>query len=217
MRPMLALLGLLVVAPLSTPTPADEDTRTVLTGVVTKVIDADTIDVELTSGPIRIRLHGIDAPERGQPWENESTAALTKRILGEEVDIEPFQQDRYDRLIGIIFLGDIDINAELVQQGHAWAYRRYMRKSDAALCADEAQARLAKRGLWSLPRTNASPPGNGASARPSRPSPTTRPRPRNTASPASARSSTPAPICLTVTACTPGLIFGMYSGTLRKR
>lgn len=151
MRPALALLSLLALMSLALPAHADDDPRTVLTGVVTKVIDADTIDVELSSGPIRIRLHGIDSPERGQPWEPESTAALKRRILGKEVDVEPFQQDRYDRLIGIIYLGDIDINAELVQQGHAWAYRRYMRKADAALCADEAQARLARRGLWSLP------------------------------------------------------------------
>lgn len=152
MRPALALTCLLL-ATLAVPTAhADDDTRPVLTGVVTKVIDADTVDVQLASGPIRIRLHGIDSPERDQPWEDESTAALKQRILGKQVDIEPFQQDRYDRLIGMIFLGDIDINAELVQQGHAWAYRRYMRKTDAALCADEAQARLAKRGLWSLPK-----------------------------------------------------------------
>lgn len=154
MRPALTLTCLLLTTLVASTTPADDDTRTVLTGVVTKVIDADTVDVKLASGPIRIRLHGIDSPERGQPWEDESTAALKERILGKQVDVEPFQQDRYDRLIGIIFLGDIDINAELVQHGHAWAYRRYMRKSDAALCADEAQARLAKRGLWSLPKND---------------------------------------------------------------
>jgi micrococcal nuclease len=124
----------------------------VLTGEVTKVIDADTIDVQLTSGPIRVRLHGIDSPERGQPWEDESTAALKKRILGKQVDIEPFEQDRYDRLIGIVFLGDTNINAELVQNGHAWAYRQYMRKEDGTLCADETRARISKRGLWSQSR-----------------------------------------------------------------
>lgn len=152
MRPILVLACLLLATLGASPAHADDDTRTVLTGAVTKVIDADTVDVQLASGPIRIRLHGIDSPERGQPWEDESTAALKQRILGKQVDVEPFQQDRYDHLVGIIFLGDIDINAELVQQGHAWAYRRYMKKADAALCADEAQARLAKRGLWSLPK-----------------------------------------------------------------
>jgi micrococcal nuclease len=124
----------------------------VLTGKVINVVDADTIDVELTSGPIRVRLHGIDSPERGQPWEDESTTALKKRILNQEVDIEPFQQDRYERLIGIVFLNDTNINAELVREGHAWAYRQYMRKEDGTLCADEARARLSGKGLWSLSR-----------------------------------------------------------------
>lgn len=130
-----------------------DDTQPVLTGTVTKVIDADTIDVKLTSGPIRVRFHGIDAPERGQPWEDEATAALKERILGKEVEIEPFEQDRYDRLIGIVYLGDVNINAELVQLGHAWAYRQYMRKDDKTLCADETLARIQKKGLWSLSKS----------------------------------------------------------------
>ncbi|MEO8309387.1 MAG: thermonuclease family protein [Pseudomonadota bacterium] len=123
--------------------------RTVLTGKVIKVIDADTIDVALSSGPIRVRLHAIDAPERNQPWGKQSTAALKQRVMGKQVDIEPFGQDRYDRMVGTVFLGDDDINAELVRQGNAWVYRQYSGKADATLCADEQQARLAGKGLWS--------------------------------------------------------------------
>jgi endonuclease YncB( thermonuclease family) len=124
----------------------------VLTGVVTKVVDADTIDVQLASGPIRIRLHGIDAPEKSQPWGREAAAFLRGKILNYTVELEPFQQDRYQRMIAIVHSGGVDVNAELVRLGHAWAYRKYMRKADAALCANEAEARLARRGLWSLPR-----------------------------------------------------------------
>jgi endonuclease YncB( thermonuclease family) len=102
----------------------------VLTGKVIKVIDADTIDVQLTSGPIRIRFHGID-------------------VMGKEVDVEPFEQDQYERMAGIVHLGDVNINAELVQEGHAWAYRQYMRKADRTLCVDETLARISKKGLWS--------------------------------------------------------------------
>jgi micrococcal nuclease len=107
--------------------------------------------VKLTSGPIRVRFHGIDAPERGQPGGAEATATLKRWILNREVDLEPFEQDRYDRLLASVFLGDTDINAKLVSEGHAWAFRRYMRKIDAALCRDEAAARTARRGLWSRP------------------------------------------------------------------
>lgn len=130
----------------------------VLTGTVTKVIDGDTIDVQLTSGPIRVRLYGIDAPERAQPWGKEATAFLKGRILNEKVDLEPFQQDRYDRQTATVYLGNVSVNAELVRLGYAWAYRQYMRKPDAGLCAAEAEARIAKRGLWSLSRDERNAP-----------------------------------------------------------
>lgn len=122
----------------------------VLVGTVTKIVDGDTIDVKLTSGPIRVRLHGVDTPERGQPWGKESTAALTALVMGKEVEVEPFEQDRYERMIGIVYRDDLNVNLELVKRGHAWAYRQYMRKQDSALCINEAGARTAKRGLWAL-------------------------------------------------------------------
>lgn len=120
----------------------------VLVGTVTKVVDGDTIDVQLSSGPIRVRLHGIDTPERGQRWFSESSGALTGLVLGKEVDIEPFEQDHYDRMIGIVYRGDLNVNVELVKRGHAWAYRGYMRNADSDICILEAAARAAKRGLW---------------------------------------------------------------------
>jgi micrococcal nuclease len=122
----------------------------VLVGTVIKIVDGDTIDVQLDSGPIRVRFHGIDTPERDQPWFKESTDALSALIANRQVQIEPFEQDRYERLVGIVFRGDLNVNAELVKRGHAWAFRKYMRKADAALCEDEAAARTAKRGLWAL-------------------------------------------------------------------
>src|SRR5690606_36951278 len=76
--------------------------------------------------------------------------------LGKVVYLEPLQQDRYDRLVAIVRTGNgdesLDVNAELVRRGHAWAYRRYMRRSaDAHLCRHEHEARIARRGLWALP------------------------------------------------------------------
>jgi micrococcal nuclease len=122
--------------------------RAVLTGRVIKVIDGDTIDVQLQSGPIRIRFHGVDAPEKAQDHGREAAATLSRLIMGKDVQIEPFEQDRYDRLIGIIYLDKLNVNAELVRNGHAWAMRRYMRKADASLCYLEAKARFDRRGLW---------------------------------------------------------------------
>lgn len=124
----------------------------ILVGNVIKIVDGDTIDVQLSGGPIRVRLHGIDTPERGQPGGKEATGALTGLLQGKEVDIEPFSQDRYDRMIGIVYRGDLNVNLELVKRGHAWAYRQYMRTEDSALCINEAAARTAKKGLWALPK-----------------------------------------------------------------
>ena len=123
----------------------------VVVGTVTKIVDGDTIDVQLSSGPIRVRLHGVDTPERGQRWGKEATAALTALVQGKKVAVEPFEQDRYDRMIGIVYRDDMNVNLELVKRGHAWAYRQYMRKQDSVLCINEAAARTAKRGLWTLP------------------------------------------------------------------
>jgi micrococcal nuclease len=122
------------------------------TDSVTRVVDVDTIDVQLTSGPIRVRLYGIDAPESTQPGGAEATSFLAKKILHQKIDLEPFQQDRYNRMIALVNIGNENINKGLVRQGHAWAFRKYLHRSDIDYCKDEAEARTAKRGVWSLPR-----------------------------------------------------------------
>jgi len=120
----------------------------VLTGQVVRVVDGDTLVVQLASGPLRVRLYAVDAPEKSQPYGKEAAVALARLVAGKQVSIEPLEQDRYDRMLGIVHFGDTNVNSRLVSQGHAWAYRRYMRKADAKLCSLENQARRAKRGLW---------------------------------------------------------------------
>jgi endonuclease YncB( thermonuclease family) len=126
-----------------------DETRTVLPGVVVGVVDGDTADVRLASGMIRIRFHAIDAPESGQPHGKAAKTALSDLVFGKAVEVEPYTQDRYDRLVARVWLGDVDVNAEMVKGGHAWTYRRYA--DDAAYCAYEAVARDSRRGLWRLP------------------------------------------------------------------
>ncbi len=122
----------------------------VLPGVVVGVVDGDTADVRLESGMIRVRLHALDAPERDQPHGAASKQALSKLVYGKSVQVEPFEQDRYDRLVARLWLGDVDVNAEMIKQGAAWVYRRYA--DDPAYCAYEKAARDLRRGLWALPR-----------------------------------------------------------------
>lgn len=115
-----------------------------------RVIDGDTIDV----GVVRIRLHGIDAPEAGQPcqradgdeWQcgTRATNRLRELIDGNPVECEALDRDMYGRVIGRCFHNDVDKNALLVEEGLAWAFVRY---SDEYIDLEE-RARSAGIGIW---------------------------------------------------------------------
>ena len=154
MRPVaLAWLGrfLAVAAGLIAPSSQAEvaGNHAVLPGVVVGVIDGDTADVRLDSGMIRVRFHAIDAPESGQPHGKAAKAALADLIFGKAVEVEPYEQDRYDRLVARVWIDGVDVNAEMLRTGNAWTYRRYA--DDAAYCIYEQAARDLGRGLWRLP------------------------------------------------------------------
>jgi endonuclease YncB( thermonuclease family) len=114
-----------------------------------RVVDGDTLRI----GPVDIRLFGIDAPERaqtcerdGRAWNCGSLAAETLRRLvsGREVQCEGRETDRYGRLIAVCTAGGVELNASLVRQGAALAYRRY----SSAYVAEERAAREAGLGVW---------------------------------------------------------------------
>jgi micrococcal nuclease len=154
MRPVaLAWLGrfLAVAAGLIAPSSQAEvaGNHAVLPGVVVGVIDGDTADVRLDSGMIRVRFHAIDAPESGQPHGKAAKAALADLIFGKAVEVEPHEQDRYDRLVARVWIDGVDVNAEMLRTGNAWTYRRYA--DDPAYCTYEQAARDLGRGLWRLP------------------------------------------------------------------
>lgn len=119
-------------------------------GQVMRVTDGDTIEVALESGPITVRLGSIDAPERRQPWGPEAGQALARRVGNKTVLLEVTSQDRFDRLVATVYVedeeGETDINAWLVENGHAWVFRRFAR--DERLCDWEDEARRDGRGLW---------------------------------------------------------------------
>jgi micrococcal nuclease len=120
-----------------------------LAGTVVGISDGDTVDVRLQSGMIRVRLHGIDAPEHDQAYGKAAKRELSQLVYRKDVELEPIEQDRYDRLVARLWLGGLDVNAELVKRGAAWVYRRYA--TETAWCAYEKQARDRDLGLWALP------------------------------------------------------------------
>jgi micrococcal nuclease len=116
------------------------------TGKVVKVIDGDTFDL-MSDKKIRIRMFGIDSPERGQPYNvkaREFTAAL---IAGKEINVAIRNKDRYGRFVCDVYLDDgTYVNAEIVKAGYAWLFTRY--SNDAELARLQEDARKSKRGLW---------------------------------------------------------------------
>jgi endonuclease YncB( thermonuclease family) len=133
-------------------TPAQD---AVVAGRVTRVVDGDTIDVLLASGRIRVRLQGVDAPEHDQPGGAESRLWTQQRLLNRDVLLEPVSQDRYERMVALVYLDEVNVNRELLRSGNAWAYRRYLRAADRVFCDIETTARRERRGLWSLPAPRA--------------------------------------------------------------
>lgn len=127
-----------------------DDGSSLLTGRVTSVTDGDTIRVALESGAIVVRLSGIDAPERRQAWGPEARQALIGRVGSQEVLLEVVSQDRFDRLVAVVYREDAvdewNVNTWLVEQGHAWVYRQFSR--DEEMCKSEDDARRDGRGLW---------------------------------------------------------------------
>jgi endonuclease YncB( thermonuclease family) len=118
---------------------------------VASVIDGDTIEIHGT----RIRLEGIDAPESqqpctrldGTPWRcgQQAALALYDRIGRSPVACDVSGEDRYGRAIAICRQGDVDLNAWLVSNGWAVAYRRY----STVYVSDEEAAEAAGAGMWS--------------------------------------------------------------------
>jgi len=130
---------------------------------VVAVFDGDTIEVlrsaqepEASPEPVRIRLAGIDTPERGQPWHRRARQALAARVAGEEVRINAVTTDAYGRTVGEVYADGVCVGCELVREGHAWVYRFF--SDDPVLLELEAEARQAGRGLWGLPEAQRVPP-----------------------------------------------------------
>jgi len=125
-------------------------------GRVVAVFDGDTIEVLVGHQRRRVRLSGIDTPERGQPWAEKARQALARRVFDKQVRVNDVGTDRYGRTVGEVYADNVCVGCELVREGNAWVYRKY--SDDRVLYQLEAEARAARRGLWSLPEAQRVPP-----------------------------------------------------------
>ena len=124
-----------------------------LMGRVVSVADGDTITVlDDTNTQHKIRLTGIDAPEKRQAFGNVSRQSLADMVAGQSVAVEWVKADRYGRKLGKVLLAGLDCNLVQVKRGLAWHYKQYQREQSPtdqqSYAAAEIEARAAKLGLW---------------------------------------------------------------------
>lgn len=127
-------------------------------GKVVGVSDGDTITVMHNGRGERIRIYGIDAPEKGQDFGTKARQFTSDQVFGEVVSVEPIDTDRYGRAVSMIVYGrGQNLSGELIKAGFAWVYRKYC---TLPVCLEwqrfEKEARTDGFGLWSHP--NPKPP-----------------------------------------------------------
>ena len=122
-----------------------------ITGKVIGVSDGDTIKVLYQDTQIKIRLYGIDAPEKNQDFGTKAKLFASHLVFGKDVTVRLIKKERYGRMIGEVWLLDgRSLNQELVKEGYAWWYKSFAPK-DKELERLQAEARTAKKGLWVQP------------------------------------------------------------------
>lgn len=124
-----------------------------LQGKVIKVTDGDTVNVLTRDNQThKIRLSGIDAPEKSQAFGNKSKQALAGDIDGKTVTVEFNKRDKYQRIVGKIMFNGKDVNLNQIKRGLAWHYKKYENEQDVddrSIYANaEYLAQRDKVGLW---------------------------------------------------------------------
>jgi endonuclease YncB( thermonuclease family) len=127
-------------------------------GWVSWVMDGDTVLLvrEGQHEPVKLRIQGIDAPETCQPGGTEARDAMIRLALRKSVQVEDQGQDSYGRQIGRLSVDGVDLGAEMVRSGMAWAYK--FRTGKGPYAGLQRQAQQQKKGLFGDPETAMSPP-----------------------------------------------------------
>lgn len=125
---------------------------------VVNVSDGDTFTCFTDDNEqIKVRLAEIDAPEMNQPYGDRSKQSLYNLISSEMVRLDVQDTDRYGRTVARVKRVDgVDVNAEQIRLGSAWAYPKYLK--DKTLKVFELEAKNSQRGLWALPASDQMPP-----------------------------------------------------------
>lgn len=119
------------------------------TATCSRVYDGDTFvaSKDNTAEEIKIRLYGIDAPEKGQPYADKASKKLLRLVHGKQLRILVTDTDRYGRSVCKVYAGNTYVNLEMVRSGYAWHYKQYAAE-EADLAKAEKNARKSRKGLW---------------------------------------------------------------------
>jgi len=141
---------------LATSTGATAGAQWTVEGRVVGLSDGDTITV-LDAGKSQhvIRVGGIDAPERKQPFGSAAKEALSSMVFDRRVAAHCWKRDRYGREVCAVFVGTRDVGLAMIRDGYAWHYKAFEQEQSAedraAYAGAEGDARSARRGLWREP------------------------------------------------------------------
>lgn len=129
---------------------SDKNTRQII-GKVVKIADGDTFTLLLVHDnfKVRVRLVSIDSPEKKQPFSKRAKQFLSQLIFGKKVNVYYHKKDRYGRVLGEVYVGNINVNEAMLKAGYAWHFKKYSKDKHLAVLED--QARKQKRGLWADP------------------------------------------------------------------
>ena len=142
-----------VVVPARSDNHTNTQPRGIITGKVIRVTDGDTITIlDATNTKNKIRLYGIDAPEKAQDFGNKSREKLASLVAGKNIAVTVMDIDRYGRNVGRINVEGKEVAEEMIKAGMVWLYTAYCKIPECKQWKElETQAKNDKIGLWSNP------------------------------------------------------------------
>lgn len=123
-------------------------------GKVVGISDGDTFTLLVKGNTtVRVRLYGIDAPEKAQDFGIQAKQKLSALIFSKRINVEEKDTDRYGRLVGVVYVHGLNVNEEMLRAGYAWHYTLFDENADWDRL--EQSARLKGVGLWRRPTQEA--------------------------------------------------------------
>ena len=157
--PLLRKLSLLMLTVLVILYAADTQAKTLrtVTATITKISDGDTVQAVTPEGTkLKVRLYGIDAPETqkgkipGEPFGSDSRNHLATLVNQKTVRVEIRDIDRYRRMVAVLWLGERNVNQEMLSAGMAEAYVEHLKQPyRAPFLQAEQEAKSQGKGIWS--------------------------------------------------------------------